>query len=173
MDDAHDGKALSPYVGGALTGLLMVLSVWFTGKFFGASTTFAKSAGMLEMFFGPGHVRGVEYFAKYVPAVDWQWMFVVGIFLGSAIASILGGTWKPQHIPDMWVERFGTRATPRALAAFGGGILALFGARLAGGCPSGHGLSGMLQLSISGFVSLVCFFAAGAVVARILYRGGK
>ena len=173
MDNARDGKALSPYVGGALTGLLMILSVWFTGKYFGASTTFAKSAGMVEMFFSRHHVAGVEYFAKYAPSVDWQWMFVVGIFLGSAIASILSNTWRPQHIPDMWVEHFGPRATPRALAAFLGGILALFGARLAGGCPSGHGLSGMLQLSVSGLVSIVCFFAAGVMMARILYRGGK
>jgi len=173
MDSGGDDKALSPYLGGILTGLLMVLSVWFTGKYFGASTTFAKSAGMLEMFFGQEHVRGVAYFAKYAPAVDWQWMFVAGIFLGAAIASIVGNTWKPQHIPDMWAARFGTRGTPRALAAFVGGILTLFGARLAGGCPSGHGLSGMLQLSVSGLVALVCFFAAGVVTARILYGGGK
>lgn len=173
MDNAPDEKALSPYVGGGLTGLLMVLSVWFTGKYFGASTTFAKSAGMLEMFFGRHHVAALEYFDRYVPAVDWQWMFVAGIFLGAAMASVIGGSWKPQHIPDMWAARFGMRGTPRALAAFSGGILTLFGARLAGGCPSGHGLSGALQLSVSGLVALVCFFAAGAVTARILYRGGK
>ena len=53
--------------------------------------------------------------------------------------------------------------------AFVGGVVAMFGARLADGCPSGHGLSGTLQLAASGYVALVCFFIGGMVVARLLY----
>ena len=47
------------------------------------------------------------------------------------------------------------------------------GARLADGCPSGHGLSGTLQLAASGYVALVCFFVGGLVVARLLYGQGR
>ena len=78
-------------------------------------------------------------------------------------------SFKWQAVPDMWRERFGSGKTKRAAAAFLGGVIALFGARLAGGCPSGHGLSGSLQMAVSGLIALVCFFAGGAFVARLIY----
>lgn len=56
------------------------------------------------------------------------------------------------------------------MGAFAGGVLALFGARMADGCPSGHGLSGMMQLSVSAFVALAMFFGVGALVASLIYR---
>lgn len=61
---------------------------------------------------------------------------------------------------------------PRAMAAFVGGIIAMFGARLADGCPSGHGLSGGLQLAVSGYIALACFFIGGLISANLLYKGG-
>jgi uncharacterized membrane protein YedE/YeeE len=73
----------------------------------------------------------------------------------------------------MWGERFGSSVPKRAIVAFLGGIVAIFGARLADGCPSGHGLSGSLQLAVSGLIALVCFFIGGMVMARILYGGGE
>ena len=51
-----------------------------------------------------------------------------------------------------------------------GGIVAMIGARLADGCPSGHGLSGVMQLSVSSFVALILFFVAGAVTAALVYK---
>jgi uncharacterized membrane protein YedE/YeeE len=46
----------------------------------------------------------------------------------------------------------------------------MIGARLADGCPSGHGLSGMMQLSVSSFVALAMFFGCGVIVANFMYR---
>jgi hypothetical protein len=40
---------------------------------------------------------------------------------------------------------------------------------MADGCPSGHGLSGMMQLSVSAFVALAIFFGVGVVIAALLY----
>ncbi len=164
-------KSWSPYVGGALSGLLVVASVWVTGKYFGASTTFVRSAGFVERVFSPEHVAALDYFVKEAPKVDWQWMFVAGIFVGALLASLATGTFRWQAVPPGWAERFGPSRLRRGVAAFCGGVLAMFGARLADGCPSGHGLSGSLQLAASGFVALACFFAGGLVMARILYRG--
>jgi hypothetical protein len=62
----------------------------------------------------------------------------------------------------------------RAVAAVAGGAVLMFGARLADGCPSGHGLSGLMQMSASGFVALAMFFGVGVVVARLVYgRAGR
>lgn len=165
----------NPYLAGALSGLVLVASVGLAGKFFGTSTTFVRAAGMIEQTMAPERVAQLAYFKKTAPVVDWQWLFVIGIFFGASIAAKLSGTYKLQALPDMWRDRFGAGIAKRAAVAFAGGLIAMFGARLAGGCPSGHGLSGTVQLAVSGLVALVCFFIGGAVTARLLYgrRAGR
>lgn len=162
-------KGWSPYVAGALSGLVSIFSVWIAGKYLGASTTFVRTAGMLEQLIDPAKVAKMEYFIKELPQIDWQWMFVIGVSIGSFIAAKTGGSFRWQAVPDMWQRRFGPSVAKRGLFAFAGGIIAMFGARLADGCPSGHGLSGSLQLAVSGFIALACFFLGGVIVARILY----
>ena len=168
-----DAGSWSPYIAGGLSGLVIIVSVLWTGKFFGASTSFVRSAGMLGKVTGPERVRHLEYFIRYLPQVDWQLMFVIGIFVGSLIASVWSGSFKWQGVPDMWAERFGTSPVKRGLAAFFGGIIAMFGARLAGGCPSGHGLSGMIQLAVSGLIAMIFFFVGGIIMTRLIYCGGN
>ena len=163
----------NPYLAGALTGLLMILSIAITGKYFGASTTFVRSAGMIEKAFAAERVAGMEYFIKEIPKIDWQWVFVAGILIGSWISAVSSRTFQWQALPVMWEARFGLNRSIRALTAFVGGAIAMFGARLADGCPSGHGLSGSLQLAVSGLIALVCFFLGGVIMARILYGGGE
>lgn len=126
-------KGWSPYLAGALSGVVLILSVWITGKYFGASTTFVRSAGMIEKLFGAERVAKMSYFIKEVPKIDWQWMFVIGILIGALIASTTSGTFRWQGVPDMWKERFGSGRTKRGIVAFLGGTIAMFGARLADG----------------------------------------
>jgi hypothetical protein len=76
-------KGWNPYLAGVLSGILSIFSEWIAGKFFGASTTFVRSAGMIERLIGPERVAKMQYFIKEIPQIDWQWMFVVGIFIGS------------------------------------------------------------------------------------------
>ncbi len=171
--NAVEEKGWSPYLAGALSGLVLILSVWVAGKFFGASTCFVRSAGMIEKLFNAERVANMAYFVKKVPTIDWQWMFVLGILVGSLISVVTSGSFRWKVVPDMWKARFGASPIKRAIAAFMGGVIAMFGARLAGGCPSGHGLSGSLQLAVSGWIALICFFAGGMVIARLLYGGGE
>ena len=126
-------KRWNPYVAGALTGVIMIFSVWVAGKYFGASTTFVRSAGMIEKIFSAERVAKMEYFIKEVPKIDWQWMFVVGIFIGSLIASTTSKTFQWKALPDTWQGRFGSSIGKRAVVAFLGGLIAMFGARLADG----------------------------------------
>ncbi len=167
-----DEGSWSPYVAGGLSGLVIIVSVLWAGKFFGASTSFVRSAGMLEKSFDPERVAQLEYFIRYLPKFDWQLLFVVGIFVGSLIAELLSDTFKWQGVPDMWAERFGTNPALRGIVAFIGGIVAMYGARLAGGCPSGHGLSGIIQLAVSGLIAMVFFFVGGIIMTRLIYCGG-
>jgi len=133
MESRQEPKGWNPYVAGALTGLLLILSVWVAGKYFGASTTFVRSAGMLEMTVSQERVTQMEYFIKELPKIDWQWMFVVGIFFGSLIAAGTSKSFRWQGVPTMWESRFGPNKAKRAIIAFLGGTIAMFGARLADG----------------------------------------
>jgi hypothetical protein len=128
---ADDGW--SPYLAGALSGLVLVLSVFIAGKYFGASTSFVRSAGMIEELFAPERVSQLAYFESKTPKIDWQWMFVFGIFLGSLISAVTSASFRWQALPDMWRNRFGSSLGKRAIVAFLGAAVAMFGARLAGG----------------------------------------
>ena len=165
-------KGWNPYISGALSGLVAVLSVWVTGKYFGASTTFVRTTGMLESIFTPERVAKMPYFIKELPKLDWQWMFVVGIGVGAFIAAKIFDDFKIQKIPTMWEQHFGSSLGSRGIFAFVGGTIAMFGARLADGCPSGHGLSGVSQLAVSGIVALVMFFLGGLIGTYFLYGKG-
>jgi uncharacterized membrane protein YdcZ (DUF606 family) len=130
---AKDQKSWSPYVAGALTGIVLILSAWLTDKYVGASTTFVRTAGLIEQLFDPEKVQHMEYFIKEKPTIDWQTMFVGGIFIGSLLAAFLFHDFKKQAIPPMWEKRFGKSISKRAFFAFAGGVVAMFGARLADG----------------------------------------
>ncbi len=172
------GKGWSPYLAGALTGLLAIGSAVATTRvtgrtaYLGASTTFVRAAGMIERQIWPENVEKNAYFRKEIVRVDWQFALVCGVFFGALVGALTGRSFDWNGVPERFVKRFSRRPVLRAGLAFIGGVIAMFGARLAGGCPSGQGLSGTMQLSVSGFVSVVCFFVGGVVVARKLYKGG-
>jgi hypothetical protein len=132
MKTAED-KGWNPYLAGALAGLLLILSVWVTGKYFSASNAFVRTAGIMEKIVGPERAAGMDYFTKYVPKIDWEWLFVAGIFLGSLISATTSGSFLLKGVPDMWQRRFGPSRVKRDIAAFFGGMVVMFGARLAGG----------------------------------------
>lgn len=166
----------SPYLAGALVGLLAIASVLATTKllgkssYLGASTTFVRAAGLLERALDAEHVAENEYFTETKVRLDWQFMLVLGIVVGAFIASVADKSFRLESVPPAWKERFGPSIGKRAVGAFGGGMVAMFGARLADGCPSGHGLSGMMQLSVSSFAALVMFFGVGVLVAHFVYQ---
>lgn len=133
MSNETKEKAWSPYLAGALSGVVLILSVWIAGQYFGASTTFVRSVGFIEKAVRPEAVATLDYFKKTTPKIDWQWMFVVGILIGSFIAAKTSGSFEWRAVPPMWEERFGTGIGRRGVAAFFGGVIAMFGARLADG----------------------------------------
>ncbi|MFH2045103.1 MAG: YeeE/YedE thiosulfate transporter family protein [Pseudomonadota bacterium] len=166
----------SPYLAGALLGILAIVSVIATTKllgkthYLGASTTFVRAAGIVEKAIALDHVALNKYFIKTKVKVDWQFMLVIGIFLGALISSLMDKSFKMESVPPRWKERFGPSVGKRAMGAIFGGIIAMVGARMASGCPSGHGLSGMMQLSASSLVALAMFFAIGVLVAGMFYK---
>src|SRR3989339_848293 len=155
------GLAWSPYVVGAGIGVLSWLTFYFSNKPIGASSFYATIAGMLGKLLSPKHTEKLDYFKDNPPRVNWEFVFVLAIIAGAAVAATTAGSFVNEWIPDMWQSRFGDSLQLRGAFAFGGGILMAFGARLAGGCTSGHGISGTLQLSVGSWIAVICFFISG------------
>ena len=167
----YSGPAWSPYLVGALIGLLTMLTFYFSDKPLGASTAYARVAGMLGKLVAPRHTESLKYYQDNQPAIDWEVMLVVGAIGGAFLAAWHGGELTGEWLPPMWEARFGNHSYAlRAGVALLGGILMAFGARLAGGCTSGHGISGALQLSVGSWIALICFFAGGIATAMLMFR---
>jgi uncharacterized membrane protein YedE/YeeE len=168
---AYSGPAWSPYLVGALIGGLTMLTFYFSGKPLGASTAYARLAGMAGRLVAPRHTDALPYFQKKRPEVEWGVMLLLGVVAGAFLAAWQGGELTGEWLPPMWAARFGEGAFGlRVVAALAGGIFMAFGARLAGGCTSGHGISGTLQLSVGSWIAVFCFFAGGVATAMLLFR---
>lgn len=126
-------KSWSPYLAGALAGVVLCLSVYVSGKYFGASTTYVRAAGIVEQSFTPERVSTIEYFMKEKIKIDWQMLFVVGIAAGAFLSALHSRDFSFTFIPPLWKNRFGPGYVKRSVVAFLGGVIALFGARLADG----------------------------------------
>lgn len=159
----------SPYVVGVGIGILSWLTLLVSKHTLGCSTSYARTAGMIEALVRGERAKQRAYYQKVTPAIDWQWMLVVGMAIGAFIAANLSGDFALRWVPDRWAAAFGAAVLPRLIVALLGGIFLGFGARWAEGCTSGHGISGAMQLSIASWISVAGFFAGGIITAYIVY----
>ena len=166
----YAGAAWSPYLVGALIGVLSMATFYFSDKPLGVSTSYARLAGLVGNLFSKGHIETLKFYQDKKPKIEWEVMLMFGVILGAFIAAYTGGEITASWVPALWAERFGPDVALRSGVAVLGGAVMAYGARLAGGCTSGHGISGALQLSVSSWIALACFFAASVVTAMLLYR---
>jgi uncharacterized membrane protein YedE/YeeE len=160
----------SPYIAGAGIGIVSCLAFVFADRPLGCSTAFVKARGLIGKLVSAEKTLSMEYYREIVPQVDWPFMIIPGIIIGAFLSSILSGTFHVFWVPELWASVFGPGVILRIAVALAGGILLGFGARWAGGCTSGHGISGSIQLSLASMVTAACFFAGGIAVALLLYR---
>jgi len=167
----YSGPAWSPYVVGALIGLLSMATFYFSSKALGASSAYAALAGMLGRVVAPQHTNSLKYYKDNPPVIDWGFMLVLGAIAGAFLAAWHGNELANQWLPPMWAARFGDDSlAQRLVVALLGGVFMAFGARLAGGCTSGHGISGTMQLSVGSWIAVICFFLGGIATAVLMFR---
>jgi hypothetical protein len=163
-------ESWSPYVVGAGIGILSCLTLLLSNKTIGCSTAYAKTSGMIEKILWKKRFNANLYYKKTIPRVDWEWMLVAGIVVGSFISAKLSGQFNLSTVPSMWDSQFGQSNILRGVIAFLGGVIMGFGARWAGGCTSGHGISGTMQLAVSSWISSIFFFVGGIITATIIFH---
>lgn len=164
----------SPYVVGVAIGLLSIVVFAVVDKPLGMSTGIAQASGACTaVIAGPEAVSGNAYWSsKAKPAWDYGTLFLVGTLLGAWLSAVKSGSFRWEMVPGVWRERFGDSVPKRMAAAVLGGFLILYGARLADGCTSGHGISGSLQLAVSSWVFFGVMFVTGIATAAALFGLG-
>jgi len=160
----------SPYAAGIGIGVLSWLTFLLSDKPIGCSTAFARTSGMIEKIFRGQKVDLKPYYQQVKPVVDWEWMLVLGIIPGAFISAVISADFHWQWIPGTWGAAFGATLWLRLMAALLGGVFLGFGSRWAGGCTSGHGISGTLQLTVGSWLAAICFFIGGIAAAFLIYH---
>ena len=160
----------SPYVAGAGIGVLSCLAFLLSDRPIGCSTAFVKARGLIGRMTNREGTEKKEYYKEIVPQVDWAFMIIPGIVIGAFIASLLSGQFRILWVPAMWGTAFGYAPVPRVIVALAGGILLGLGSRWAGGCTSGHGINGSIQLSLASIITAGCFFVGGIATALLIFR---
>lgn len=164
-------KAWSPYAAGAAIGLLQIPTFLLMDTALGASSSFVTVAAHIAALFD-SRVADIKYLASHMWGAKnwWQVAVVVGIALGAYLSMRLSGA-RRQAISPVWSRATGTGSfAVRAPVAFLAGFIMLFGARIAGGCTSGHGISGIAQLSAGSALAVAAMFAGGILAATLLRR---
>eukprot|EP00730_Choanoeca_flexa_P003649 TRINITY_DN11467_c0_g1_i3.p1 TRINITY_DN11467_c0_g1~~TRINITY_DN11467_c0_g1_i3.p1 ORF type:complete len:388 (+),score=69.75 TRINITY_DN11467_c0_g1_i3:265-1428(+) len=148
--------AWSPIVSGALVGALQIPAVLLLGDTLGSSTAYMTLCAQPTRF---GFGKDVaSHLADFTDGMSNWWQVV---YIGTAA---LAAAWSAsQGTPsDVVIER-----VPPVMGVVGG-VLMLFGSRLAGGCTSGHGLSGMGLLASTSFAAVAAMFAGGMATQGVL-----
>ncbi len=158
----------NPYLIGIGLGLVTCLAFVLSDHTIGVSSSFARTSGMIERLLGVD-VEKKRFYREKEPRIDWQWIFVAGLLLGSFLSAVLFGDFRLEAVPPLWSSMVGESVLVRWLVAFDGGLLVSLGARWAGGCTSGHGISGGVQLMVSSWLAVLCFFVGGILSAALIY----
>ena len=141
------------WLSGILIGLTVPLLYWLAGKAFGISTSLQEIGALCA------HNSKIEYLSKFDRKANrWTVVFAIGIALGSFIAThFLSEDPKP-FLPDSLQNASG------AIKLLVGGFLIGFGTRYAGGCTSGHSITGIANVNWPSLLATVCFFIGGLAV---------
>ncbi|MFP4200547.1 MAG: YeeE/YedE family protein [Clostridia bacterium] len=158
------------WAGGAIIGLLVPLLYYTENTALGVSTGYGS---ILKMIIPASSLKWLN--SKFADGPGWRIFFLTGMVIGAFVSGRLAG--RPPWTPEMGVFTANVDWNMFATAAFFllGGLLLGLGARIAGGCTSGHSIHGLANLHLSSAVATVSFIAAGILttyLVRVFILGG-
>lgn len=163
-----------PYLCGIGIGILSWIAFGLAHDPLGVTTAYSRVASLFALpIIGAGGVAGNSYWKAMPLSLDYGVLFLVGLMLGSFSSALFSGSLRIELMHSNWRRRFGGSLVKRFAAAFSGGVIIMYGARLAGGCTSGHAISGGLQLAVSSWVFLLVMFGSGLVFSSLIFGSWK
>lgn len=168
------------YLAGPLLGLTVPLLLIFGNKHFGLSSNLRHVCAMLP--------TNVPFFCYNWRQEVWNLTFALGIFVGGFLGGVVLHNPEPIALSPRTLTQLGALGVsqdaglfPASLFSWSelltlrgftlmvvGGFLVGFGARYAGGCTSGHGITGTAELQLPSLVALVGFFLGGMLTTYLL-----
>ena len=162
---------MNPYIAGFLLGLLLLTTIYITGRGLGASGSIKAVVLTVVKSVMPGQWANEEYFQHYTqthtgsPLDSWLFFEIIGVAIGAFYSGLISNRL------DFRIDK-GLRITnkTRLLMAGLGGLLFGFGSQVGRGCTSGAALSGMAVMSFGGIVTMIAIFGSAYLVAYFVRK---
>lgn len=159
-------KYINPYLGGVLLGLLILFTVYITGRGLGASGAIKSAVVTTSNTIAPSATKANAYMGQFVsddesPMYTWLVFESLGVLIGGLISGILFGRvgkFRTDHGPKITAKK-------RWVLAVIGGALFGIGSQFGRGCTSGAALSGTATFALGGVIVMFGIFGTGYIVA--------
>ena len=166
----NEKKYMNPYLAGFFLGLILLVTIYITGRGLGASGAFKSIEVAVMNLITPAHTESSKFYQEYLgehagsPLKNWLVFEVIGVVIGAFISGLISNrlSFKLEHSPKI-------TSKVRIISALIGGALFGFGAQLGRGCTSGAALSGMAVLSTGGIITMLAIFG-GAYIFAYFFR---
>ena len=170
-DIKNQSNYINPYLGGVLLGLLVIITVYITGRGLGASGAIKSSVVTTANVITPQKAKDNAYMSQFIsddesPMYTWLVFESLGILLGGLLSGIIFGRMKGFRIEH------GPKITNRTRLIFAliGGMLFGIGSQFGRGCTSGAALSGTATFALGGMLVMFAIFGTGYAVAYFLRK---
>lgn len=165
-DTIQQPKYINPYLGGVLLGLLIIVTVFITGRGLGASGAIKSAVVTTSNTIAPKATEANHYMGQFIsddhsPMYTWLVFESLGVLLGGIISGIVFGRMKKfrtDHGPRITSKK-------RLVLALIGGALFGLGSQFGRGCTSGAALSGTATFALGGVIVMFAIFGTGYIVA--------
>ena len=159
-------KYMNPYLAGFLLGLLLLITIYITGRGLGASGALKSLVVQVVQTVAPEHAQNSLFYSEFStehpegPLRNWLVFEVIGLIIGAFFSGVMSNR------VGLKFEK-GPRATntARIIGAIAGGFLFGYGSQLGRGCTSGSALSGMAVMSFGGIITMMAIFGSGYALA--------
>jgi len=166
----NESKYMNPYLAGFFLGLLLLATIYITGRGLGASGAVKSGIVAGVQSVASSHAEEQKFYSEYIeehpdgPLKNWLVFEVIGVIIGAFLSGLVSNrlSLKLEHSPKI-------AGRTRIIGAIVGGALFGFGAQLGRGCTSGAALSGMAVLSTGGILTMLAIFG-GAYAFAYFFR---
>jgi uncharacterized protein len=159
-------KYMNPYLAGFLLGLLLLTTIYITGRGLGASGALKSMVVKVVQTVAPEHASTTPFYAEFKadnpegPLRNWLVFEVVGLIVGAFFSGVVSN-----RVGLKFEKGPLTSNSTRLIAAIIGGFLFGYGSQLGRGCTSGSALSGMAVMSFGGIITMMAIFGSGYALA--------